>query len=53
MYSVSVVLGDATLTNPVAWAVADVDISFGGDDAAAPAASPYANKPEDYMIKTK
>jgi oligosaccharyltransferase complex subunit delta (ribophorin II) len=47
VYSVSVVLGDATLTNPVAWAVADVDISFGGDDAAAgPAASPYANKPE-------
>jgi len=45
VYSVSVVLGDATLTNPVAWAVADVDISF-GEDAVAAAASPYVNKPE-------
>lgn len=46
VYSVSVVLGDATLTNPVAWVVADVDISFGGEDAIAPAANPYVNKPE-------
>jgi len=46
VYSVSVVLGDATASNSVAWAVADIDISFGGDDAAPAAASPYANKPE-------
>jgi oligosaccharyltransferase complex subunit delta (ribophorin II) len=44
-YSVSIILGDAVITNPTSWHVADVNINF-PDDSSAKEPGLYSAKPE-------
>jgi len=45
VYSITAILGDASVTNPVAWVLADVELTF-ADKAEEAGASIYTNKPE-------
>lgn len=45
MYSMSLLVGDAIIENPVQWDLADIELTFSRDPSADEASSQYKAKP--------
>jgi len=46
LYSVSVIIGDAVITNPLSWVAADIEITLPTDETSSSEAGPFSPKPE-------
>ena len=46
LYSLSVIIGDAVITNPLAWEAADIEITLPSSESSSSETGPFSPKPE-------